>query len=480
GRWDVMGAEMMRLKDRNDRDFCLGPTHEEVFTDLIKQEITSYKQLPLNLYQIQVKYRDERRPRFGVMRTRSFTMKDAYSFHATQADLDAYYEEQYQAYLRIFRRVGIEPVVVQSDTGIMGGKLAHEFMLDTPSGEDYLILCKKCGYQANREIAKFQRHPYTNNAEAALEKVATPNKESIEEVSSFLQVSPEATAKCVFFDIEGKLVTVLVPGHLEVSEIKLRNILKTKELIPADESLIKASGMEPGFASPIGAKNTRVLIDLALENANDLVVGANEKDFHFKHCNPKRDFSNYEVLDLAEASALCHCPNCDEMLTETRGIELGNIFKLGTKFSESMKATFLNPEGQSEPAVMGCYGIGVGRLMASVVENSHDEFGPIWPKSIAPFQVEIVSIGKEANVIEAADKLEKELTSLGFEVLLDDREERPGVKFKDADLWGIPVRIGVGKKGLEQGQVEWKLRSEKNFEMVDLDQITEKLRLFYN
>ena len=274
------------------------------------------------LYQFKTKYRDEARARGGLIRVREFLMKDAYSFHATQADLDAYYEEQYQAYLRIFRRVGIEPVVVQSDTGIMGGKLAHEFMLDTPSGEDYLILCKKCGYQANREIAKFQRHPYTNNAEAALEKVATPNKESIEEVSSFLQVSPEATAKCVFFDIEGKLVTVLVPGHLEVSEIKLRNILKTKELIPADESLIKASGMEPGFASPIGAKNTRVLIDLALENANDLVVGANEKDFHFKHCNPKRDFSNYEVLDLAEASALCHSPNCDEMLTKLVALNL--------------------------------------------------------------------------------------------------------------------------------------------------------------
>lgn len=480
GRYSAIGDELLRFKDRNNHNMVLAMTHEEAVTDASRYVLSSYKQLPFMLYQFKTKYRDEARARGGLIRVREFLMKDAYSFHATQADLDAYYKEQYQAYLRIFRRVGIEPVVVQSDTGIMGGKLAHEFMLDTPSGEDYLILCKKCGYQANREIAKFQRHPYTNNAEAALEKVATPNKESIEEVSSFLQVSPEATAKCVFFDIEGKLVTVLVPGHLEVSEIKLRNILKTKELIPADESLIKASGMEPGFASPIGAKNTRVLIDLALENANDLVVGANEKDFHFKHCNPKRDFSNYEVLDLAEASALCHCPNCDEMLTETRGIELGNIFKLGTKFSESMKATFLNPEGQSEPAVMGCYGIGVGRLMASVVENSHDEFGPIWPKSIAPFQVEIVSIGKEANVIEAADKLEKELTSLGFEVLLDDREERPGVKFKDADLWGIPVRIGVGKKGLEQGQVEWKLRSEKNFEMVDLDQITEKLRLFYN
>ena len=480
GRYNAIGEELLRFKDRNNHNMVLAMTHEEAVTDASRYVLSSYKQLPFMLYQFKTKYRDEARARGGLIRVREFLMKDAYSFHATQADLDVHYEEQYQAYLRIFRRVGIEPVVVQSDTGIMGGKLAHEFMLDTPNGEDYLILCKKCGYQANREIAKFNRYPYTNNAEAALEKVATPNKESIEEVSSFLQVPPEATAKCVFFDVEGKLVTVLVPGHLEVSEIKLRNILKTKELIPADETLIKSCGMEPGFASPIGAKNTRVLIDLALENANDLVVGANEKGFHFMHSNPKRDFSNYEVLDLAEASALCHCPNCDEMLTETRGIELGNIFKLGTKFSESMKATFLNPEGQSEPAVMGCYGIGVGRLMASVVENSHDDFGPIWPKSIAPFQVEIVSIGKEANVIEAADKLEKELTSLGFDVLLDDREERPGVKFKDADLWGIPVRIAIGKKGLDQGQVEWKLRSEKNFEMVDLDQITEKLRLFYN
>lgn len=479
GRYTAIGDELLRFKDRSNHNMVLAMTHEEAVTDLTRHVLSSYKQLPFMLYQFKTKYRDEARARGGLIRVREFLMKDAYSFHATQADLDTHYEEQYQAYLRIFRRVGIEPVVVQSDTGIMGGKLAHEFMLDTPNGEDYLILCKECGYQANREIAAFKRHPYTNDGSAALESVATPNKESIEEVSSFLQVPPEATAKCVFFDVDGKLVTVVVPGHLEVSEIKLRNILKTKELIPADETLISAAGMEPGFAGPIGVKNTRILVDTAIEESNDLIVGANKKDFHLKHCTPKRDFSKYEIFDIAEASNLCHCPNCDALLTETRGIELGNIFKLGTKFSESMKATFLNPEGQSEPAVMGCYGIGVGRLMASVIENSHDEFGPIWPKSIAPFQVEIVPIGKESILTETAEKLDKELTALGFEVLVDDREERPGVKFKDADLWGIPLRIAIGKKSLEFGQVEWKLRSEKTFELVDLDKVAEKVKEFY-
>lgn len=479
GRYTAIGDELLRFKDRNNHPMVLAMTHEEAMTDMARYVLSSYKQLPFMLYQFKTKYRDEARARGGLIRVREFLMKDAYSFHASPEDLDKHYEEEYQAYLRIFRRVGIEPIVVQSDTGIMGGKVAHEFMLDTPNGEDYLILCKSCGYQANREIAKFEREPYQGDANATPEKVATPHMESIEDVSKFLNVPPESTAKCVFFNFDNKLITVVVPGNLEVSEIKLHNLLKAKDLVPADEAMIRAAGMEPGFASPMGAKNTRVIIDEGLEFANDLVMGANEAGFHMKHCTPKRDIASFEVADIAEASELCKCPNCGNKLKETRGIELGNIFKLGTKFSESMGTTYLSADGKSEPAIMGCYGIGVGRLMASVVENSHDDFGPIWPKSIAPFHVEIVTIAKDAELLEVAEKLESDLTLAGFEVLVDDREERPGVKFKDADLWGIPLRISVGKKGLVNGEIEWKLRTEKNFEMVAINAVLEKVKFFY-
>ncbi len=480
GRYTAIGEELLRFKDRNNHNMVLAMTHEEAMTDLVRYALSSYKQLPFMLYQFKTKYRDEARARGGLIRVREFLMKDAYSFHTSAEDLDKHYQEEYDAYVRIFNRVGIDPVIVQSDTGIMGGKIAHEFMLDTPNGEDYLILCKKCGYQANREIAQFKRSTHVGNAEAALEKVSTPNAPTIEDVCRVLDCPPEATAKCVFFSVNEKLVTVLVPGYLDVSETKLRNYLKVKDLLPADEKMITASGMVPGFASPINAHDTRIILDSALENANDLVMGANEAGFHFKHGNPKRDFPAFEVADIAEANAHCVCPHCDEKLTETRGIELGNIFKLGTKFSESMGATFLNAEKTNAPAIMGCYGIGIGRLMASVVENSHDDFGPIWPKSIAPFQVEIVPIGKDDAVRAAAEELEKTLEAAGFETLLDDREERPGVKFKDADLWGIPVRLAVGMKGLAENKVEWKFRSEKEMELVNLDDVLAKVQAFYN
>lgn len=479
GRYQAIGDELLRFRDRNQHPMVLAMTHEEAVTDMARYVLSSYKQLPFMLYQFKTKYRDEARARGGLIRVREFEMKDAYSFHATPEDLDQHYELEYQAYLNIFRKVGIEPVVVQSDTGIMGGKVAHEFMLDTPNGEDYLILCKKCGLQANREIAKFARKPFVGPSDAAPEKVATPNQQSIEEVSTFLNVPAAQTAKCVFFDMDGKLVVAMVPGNLESSETKLRNLLKAKLLVPADENLIRASGMEPGYASPIGAKNCRVILDEALAEAKDVVMGANEAGYHLLHCTPARDIVGYEVADIAEAQEGCACPQCGAALSETRGIELGNIFKLGTKFSESMGALFLDAQGKSHPAIMGCYGIGVGRLMASVVENSHDEFGPLWPKSIAPFQVEIVPIAKDEPILAAAAQLEKDLQAAGFEVLVDDRDERPGVKFKDADLWGIPVRIAIGKKGLVNQEVEWKLRSEKEMQMVALADVVAKVKLYY-
>ncbi|MCF0224720.1 MAG: proline--tRNA ligase [Fibrobacter sp.] len=479
GRYQAIGDELLRFKDRNNHNMVLAMTHEEAMTDLARYALNSYKQLPFMMYQFKTKYRDEARARGGLIRVREFLMKDAYSFHATQEDLDKHYQEEYDAYLRIYRRVGIEPVVVQSDTGIMGGKIAHEFMLDTPNGEDYLILCKKCGYQANREIAKFARETYKGDANATLEKVETPHCASIEDLSNFLKIDPKSTAKCVFFDFEGKLITVMVPGNLDVSEIKLHNLLKAKELYPADDALIRQCGMVPGFASPIGAHDTRIIIDEALAEACDLVMGANEEGFHLKHCTPKRDFPAFEVADIAEAQGGCKCPSCGEALTETRGIELGNIFKLGTKFSESMGCKFLSAEKTQAPAIMGCYGIGIGRLMASVVENSHDDFGPIWPKSIAPFMVEIVPIGKEQELIDIAENMEKELEAAGIDVLIDDRDERPGVKFKDADLWGSPVRIAIGKKGLANGEVEWKFRNEKEFTMVKLQDVVAKAKEYF-
>lgn len=479
GRYQAIGEELLRFKDRNNHNMVLAMTHEEAMTDMARYVLNSYKQLPFMLYQFKTKYRDEARARGGLIRVREFLMKDAYSFHSSQEDLDKHYQEEYDAYLRIYRRVGIEPVVVQSDTGIMGGKVAHEFMLDTPNGEDYLILCKKCGYQANREIAKFTRETYKGDANAMPEKVETPHCPSIEELSAFLKIDPKSTAKCVFFDFEGKLITVMVPGNLDVSEIKLHNLLKAKELYPADDALIKSCGMVPGFASPIGAHDTRIIVDEALADACDLVMGANEENYHLLHCTPKRDFPAFEVADIAEAQGGCKCPNCGEDLSETRGIELGNIFKLGTKFSESMGAKYLTAEKTTAPAIMGCYGIGIGRLMASVVENSHDDFGPIWPKSIAPFQVEIVPIGKEPELVELAEKFEAELEANGIDVLVDDRDERPGVKFKDADLWGSPVRIAIGKKGLANGEVEWKFRNEKEFTMVKVEDVVAKAKEYF-
>jgi len=476
GRYQAIGDELLRFKDRNDHNMVLAMTHEEAITDMARYVLSSYKQLPFMLYQFKTKYRDEARARGGLIRVREFEMKDAYSFHASAEDLDLHYEKEYEVYQRIFRKVGIEPVIVQSDPGIMGGKIAHEFMLDTPNGEDYLIICKHCGYQANREIAEFVRTPTNGQPAKELEKIATPNKKTIDEVCGFLNANSENSGKCVFFDVEGKLVVALVQGNLDISETKLRNYLKSKVLVPASEELIKASAMVPGYASPINAKDCRIILDIGAAESSDLIVGANEEGYHYKHCVPKRDFASFETADIAEAKESSLCPKCEKPLTETRGIELGNIFKLGTKFSENMGCVFTDANGEVKPAIMGCYGIGVGRLMASVVENSHDDFGPIWPLSIAPFHVLIVQIARDEAILKISEQLENELTEQGIEVLVDDRDERPGVKFKDGDLWGIPIRIAIGKKALAEGKVEWKLRSRKEMEMVPIEEVANRVK----
>ena len=468
GRYEAIGSELLRFQDRTGHDMVLAMTHEEAVTDLAAATLKSYKQLPFMLFQIQSKYRDEARARGGLIRVKEFTMKDAYSFHKDEADLDQYYDRAHQAYLNIFRRVGIEPVVVQSDTGIMGGKVAHEFMLETENGEDYLTICRSCGFQANAEIAPFKRSE--NKADLLeLEKVATPGRESIEDVSSFLEVEQTQTAKMVFFESEGQLIAVMTQGHLELSEIKVKNHLKTNDLVPADAEKIKEAGMVPGFASPVSTdlEGYTLLVDESVTLNNNLVCGANEVDFHFKNFNLDRDVSGeYQVGDFAQADTGCACSSCGAKLEATRGIEIGNIFKLGTKFSEALGAQFLDEGGKRQTAIMGCYGIGVGRLMASVVEEHHDDWGISWPKSIAPFQVQLCTIGKDSEALNASESLYNQLKEKGFEVLWDDRNERPGVKFKDADLFGIPVRVSVGGKALKEGKYEFKLRGGKGFDLL--------------
>jgi len=491
GRYEAIGAEMLRFKDRAEHPMVLAMTHEEAVTDLARYYLSSYKQLPFMIYQFQLKFRDEPRSRGGLVRVREFTMKDAYSFHRTPEDLDIYYEKAYAAYENIFKRVGINPVIVQSDTGIMGGKVAHEFMLETQYGEDYLILSEDGTYSANQEIAAFDREVVKEEPKV-MEKVATPDKKTIEEVTGFLNTDAKHAMKAVLFETElgnsGRfLVLCVVRGDLEASDVKIRNHLKARFLLPAQDDFIRSYGVIPGYASPVGIpaqKNFIVLVDTSIAEGNNFVGGANEEGFHLVNVNYGRDFTvnAKNIGDFAKAEAGHMAPDGKSRLKAVRGIEIGNIFKLGTKFTESMKCSYLDEAGKHQVPIMGCYGIGVGRLMASVIENSHDDFGPVWPKEITPFHVQLVNIGQEADVVAACEGLKADLEAAGFEVLFDDRDERPGVKFKDADLWGIPVRVAVGKKTLaaEGGAaVEWKLRSEKDFTLVPVGDVAAKLKEWY-
>ena len=486
GRYAAIGAELLRFRDRAEHDMVLAMTHEEAITDLARYMLSSYKQLPFMIWQFKLKFRDEPRARGGLIRVREFIMKDAYSFHRNDADLDVYYQHVYQAYENIFARAGIKPIVVKSDTGIMGGKIAHEFMLESGFGEDYLIISQDGSYSANQEIAEFTR-VHAKADHLPLEKVSTPNKKTIEEVAAFMGLKASDTMKAVMFETEQDkkrvLVLALIRGDLEISEVKLRNYLKVPWLLAAPEDLIRSCGIVPGYASAVGLaerKDLLVLADLSVSEGNNLVGGANEEGFHYKHVNFRRDFPTPHCGDFAKAQEGYLSPDGKSVLRAVRGIEIGNIFKLGTKFSQSMGCTFLDEDGKHQTPTMGCYGIGVGRLMASVIENSHDEFGPIWPKELTPFHVHLVNIGREPDVMDVCSKLVAEWEALGLEVLFDDRDERPGVKFKDADLWGIPVRIAVGKKGLaEGGLAEWKLRKDKEFSKHPFGELGSKLKEFY-
>ncbi len=489
GRWQAIGDDMARLKDRNGRDYCLGMTHEEVITDMASQIVSSYRQLPFMLYQIQTKFRDEPRPRAGLIRVREFTMKDGYSFHTDFEDLDRYYQLVHQAYFNIFRRAGLDVIAVESDTGMMGGTMAHEFMAITPIGEDTLLLCDSCGYKANRQIATFIKPEPEAEPALPLEEVETPGVTTIASLAQFLGIDEGRTAKAVFMMAtlngdDGKekeqFVFVVLRGDMELNETKLTNVTKARRLRPATVDEIRAVGAEPGYGSPVGIDRSQVLLvvdDLIVRSPN-LVAGANRENWHYKHVNYGRDYEADIVADIVAAADGYACPVCGGALKSVRGVEVGNIFKLGTRFSAAMGATYLDEKGESHPMVMGCYGIGPGRLIASVIEASHDENGIIWPVSIAPYDLYLVSLATDRTpeVGAAADDVYKQLMGQGVEVLYDDRDERAGVKFNDADLMGMPLRLTVGKRGVENGVAELKFRRTGEVREVPLADIVEGIQ----
>jgi prolyl-tRNA synthetase len=489
GRWYQIGDDMARLKDRNDREYSLGMTHEEVMADLASRVVNSYRQLPFILYQIQTKFRDEPRPRAGAIRVREFTMKDAYSFDRDFEGLDRVYPKFYQAYFNIFRRCGLDVIAVESDTGMMGGTMAHEFMVLTPVGEDTLLICDVCGYSANRQIALFRKSTPPASAPAPLTEVYTPNVTTIAALADFLEIDQAETAKAVFMVAEleetaeksyEKFVFAVVRGDMEVNETKLSNAIKAKRLRPATTEEIRSIGAEPGYGSPLGIDRSKVLLvvdDLVAESPN-LVAGANRVDTHMRNVNYGRDYSADVVQDIVAASDGYACPVCGNPLRTVRGVEVGNIFKLGTKYSVAMGATFLDENGESKPIVMGSYGIGSERMMACIIEHHHDDQGIQWPITIAPYQVMLVGLGtdKTPEVVEAAERIYVDLKALGVEVLYDDRDERAGVKFNDADLLGIPLRLTVGGKGLKSGALELKLRRNGELREIPVEGVAQGVK----
>ena len=476
GRYESVGAELLRFNDRNDKPMLLAMTHEECVTALIRTEVNSYKQLPVMVYQIQTKYRDEARPRAGLIRTREFTMKDAYSFHTDQADLEAYYMRAHEAYERIFRRIGLDNVLsIESNSGMMGGKVSHEFMAISDCGEDTIFVSPDRKYRANREIAVAD-WKFVKEEAKELEKVATPDCKTIEEVAGFLKVSAENTGKAVFYQDarSGELIFALIRGDFEVNESKLANAAMVPELKFADDESILAAGAVPGYASPLNlkGKKAKIIIDRSAFESSNLVVGANEPGFHFLNFNAERDLKGVEyiVTDIATVREGDPAPGSGGPLQMLRGIEVGNIFQLGTKYSESMNCTYLDKDGKTHPMIMGCYGIGVGRAMASVIENSHDDYGPVWPMSIAPYQVQLCALDpQKAGVGEAAEKLAAELEALGVEVLYDDRGEKAGSMFSDADLLGIPLRLVISPKTLAENEAEFRTRACRDSIRLKLD-----------
>jgi len=477
GRDQAFGKGLFTLSDRRERTLVLGPTHEEVLTQMVSHHVQSYRDLPKLLYQIQTKFRDEPRPRGGLIRVREFTMKDLYSFDADEVGLGRSYGKMLQAYQNIYDRCGLPSLLVEADSGAIGGKDSHEFMVLAENGEDEVIYCDSCKYAANVDKAESVKEKVEAEEPLPPEEVATPGVATIEELSAFLKVPRNHTLKVVFYIVDGELIFVAIRGDLEVNEVKLKNVLHCFELRIATEAEVAAAGLVAGSASPVGIKGIKVIADDSVVSGINFVAGGNKPDTHLRNVNYPRDFKADIVVDIARAHAGERCLRCGSNLSSTHGIEVGHIFKLGTFLSQKLGALFIDERGVSHPIVMGCYGIGLGRLLAAAIEQSHDDKGIIWPLAIAPYHIYLCPLYREGSrVSEVAENLYTELTAEGLEVLFDDREESPGVKFNDADLLGIPVRVTVSPRTLEKNSVELKWRSEKESQLVPLEGVVVKLR----
>jgi prolyl-tRNA synthetase len=493
GRWGQIGAEMGRFKDRTGRDMVLAMTHEEVVADLVRKEVRSYRQLPQLLYHIQTKWRDDPRPRAGLIRVREFTMKDSYSLDRNEQGLDRQYRAHYQAYFNIFQRCGLPVRAVRADTGMMGGSLAHEYMYLTPAGEDTILICPHCAYTANRQIAVFQKPSAVAEEPLPSQPVATPQAKTIEALAEYLGIPKSKTAKAVFLvgrlpqgeELVERFIFAVVRGDMEVNETKLANATGALELRPALEDEILAVGAAPGYASPVGLQDVLVVVDDAIPNSPNLVAGANREGYHLRNVNYGRDYQADIVADIASAEAGSACPQCGTPMQAERGVEVGNIFKLGARYSRALGCNFLDQDGESKPVVMGSYGIGSGRLLACIAEEHHDEYGLIWPVSVAPYPVHLVLLrpkgsqaGSEATneVTALAERLVEEMEAAGIPSLYDDRDESPGVKFNDADLIGLPIRLTVSERALKQGGVEFKRRDHPEKSILPLDGLVESIR----
>jgi len=488
GRWDYYGRELLRLKDRHNREACLGPTHEEVITDLVRKEIHSYRQMPINFYQIQTKFRDEIRPRFGIMRCREFIMKDAYSFDRDDEGAARSYEIMREAYNRIFRRCGLTYRAVEADSGSIGGSFSHEFMVLADSGEDQIVSCLACDYAANLEKAEIAAGPSSPSGDEAplpVEEVDTPGTKTIEALTSFLSVPADRVIKTLVFQAGDEVVAGLVRGDHELNEAKLKRMLGAEQVELADPDMVeRVTGAPMGFAGPVGLK-IRIIADHAISGMVNVITGGNRADLHLRNVSPGRDFEVETYGDLRVVTPDDPCPRCGGGLTFRRGIEVGHIFKLGTKYSRAMGATFLDESGKDVPIIMGCYGIGVGRTVAAAIEQNYDKDGIVFPIPIAPFEVVILPLQmNEPHVVEAAESLYRSLLDQGVDVLLDDRDLRAGAKFKDADLLGTPVRVTIGSRSLKEGRMELKLRTEGESELIPAGdaaaRVQERIRALYD
>ncbi len=474
GRYQTVGPELTRFKDRGDRDMVLAMTHEEIVTDLARQEISSYRQLPQLVYHLQTKWRDEPRARGGLIRVREFTMKDSYSLDRDIAGLDEQYQHHWDAYNRIFRRCGLRFISVGADSGMMGGWDSREFMAFSPFGEDIILVCPTADYAANREVATFRRYAASTEPPAPVEEVATPDTTTIQKLADFLDIPLSQTAKAVFYrGNSGRFIFAVIRGDLDVNETKLRGAAQEPGLTPATAEEIRAIGAEPGYGSPVCVHDAVIVVDESVRDSPNLVAGANRVGYHLRNVNLGRDYEADVVADIAAAEAGAPCPFCGTPMTAERAIEVGNIFKLGTRYSAVLGATYLDADGQSHPIVMGSYGIGSGRLAATAVDQHHDDKGIVWPVSIAPFQVSLLSLGgaSDQEPVAAADRLYADLTAAGIETLYDDRTDRPGVKFNDADLIGCPLRLSVSSRTLAKGEAELKARTASDATFVPLAEV---------